>query len=646
MTKSYHYLLITMLGLLSGCQVINLKESKLSRALKSKNESILTTNTLSHQTQNLLYLVKKDEKTCLQNFDDCLQRIQGLSENSSREERFAALSEVYLAKALDVGRFQNCNVLNGKSDCVEQQLTLLDKSLRYSYVYLFDSEESSFDRVFDHRQNQVRIFYNVALSKLMTIYFDKVNLNHFPDSLEADGHRYHVNFDHALDVKNIEVDTFRSSYNMNFSGFNTVNRKDGLGAEFIIGRKENNVSHGFILDPDTFYAHQENPNIHLPRFFPATAIAYPKKAATADEIIAGAELEIAMFDPYRQERVKVESVEYPLTANYSAPYGLWLSKYNLGAAGYWSLINREANLIMPHLYMLEPFNPNKKIIVFIHGLASSPEAWVSLTNDIMGDADLRRNYQVWQVFYSTNMPIFESRFQIYSLLNQAFQNIAKDSYAAHDAVLVGHSMGGVISRLLVSDADILEQAKQTMNEAQLKRLNEYPVIQQRFQFKPLPYFNRVVFVSAPHHGTDYADRWFTQIARRIIRLPADFFIAVEMHDEKNAKFRKGLVENGASNLSRASGFMKLTSNIEPIPKVVYHSIMGNTDGTDNKDKMSDGIVPYHSSHLAGAQSELIIKGGHSIQNTPEAIIELRRILRLQLKQSQPSEKCFYLKNHC
>ncbi|MFW1920331.1 esterase/lipase family protein, partial [Acinetobacter baumannii] len=88
-----------------------------------------------------------------------------------------------------------------------------------------------------------------------------------------------------------------------------------------------------------------------------------------------------------------------------------------------------------------------------HGLASSPEAWVSLTNDIMGDAELRQNYQLWQVFYSTNMPIFESRFQIYSLLNQAFQKVAKASYAAHDAVLVGHSMGGVISRLLVSDAD-------------------------------------------------------------------------------------------------------------------------------------------------------------------------------------------------
>ena len=44
----------------------------------------------------------------------------------------------------------------------------------------------------------------------------------------------------------------------------------------------------------------------------------------------------------------------------------------------------------------------------------------------------------------------------------------------------------------------------------------------------------------------------------------------------------------------------------------------------------DGIVPYRSSHLDGAVSEKIIKGGHSIQETPEAVLELRRILKLHL----------------
>ena len=48
--------------------------------------------------------------------------------------------------------------------------------------------------------------------------------------------------------------------------------------------------------------------------------------------------------------------------------------------------------------------------------------------------------------------------------------------------------------------------------------------------------------------------------------------------------------------------------------------------------MSDSIVLYSSSHLEQPVSEKIIKGGHSIQETPEAILELRRILRLHLTQ--------------
>lgn len=110
-----------------------------------------------------------------------------------------------------------------------------------------------------------------------------------------------------------------------------------------------------------------------------------------------------------------------------------------------------------------------------------------------------------------------------------------------------------------------------------------------------------------------------------------------MRDEKNTKLRKGLIENGASNLSRSSNFMQLTQAIQPSPQVVYHSIMGNINRTTDKLKSSDGIVPYQSSHLGGEQSELIIKGGHSIQTSPEAILELRRILRLHLKQSQSSK---------
>ncbi|MGE8560086.1 MAG: esterase/lipase family protein, partial [Acinetobacter sp.] len=318
--------------------------------------------------------------------------------------------------------------------------------------------------------------------------------------------------------------------------------------------------------------------------------------------------------------------------------GLWLAQNNLGKAAYLTLIDRDDHLIMPHLYMLEPYNPKKKVIVLVHGLASSPEAWIRLTNDIMGDAVLRENFQVWQIFYSTNMPIIESRFQIYALLNQAFAQVDANAPAKKDAVLVGHSMGGIIARLLVSDADVTKKALAMMNNRQLNKYQKLPIVSQRLVMKDIPNFNRAIFLASPHRGTDYADRWFTKAARKIIRIPGAFLSAVgDSLQSQDLDFKElltqidhGLIQNGPSDLSHQSKFMELTKNITPRKGLAFHSIMGNVTSSDDLNLITDDVVTYNSAHLDGAVSEKIIKGGHSIQETPEAILELRRILRLHL----------------
>ncbi len=200
----------------------------------------------------------------------------------------------------------------------------------------------------------------------------------------------------------------------------------------------------------------------------------PKSASSIDDILNKPEFELKAFDPYKYDHVVMAGKTYPLAANFSTPYGLWLAQNNLGKAAYLTLIDRDDHLTMPHLYMLEPYNPNKKVIVLVHGLASSPEAWIRLTNDIMGDPVLREHFQVWQVFYSTNMPIIESRFQIYALLNQTFAQVDPKAAAKKDAVLVGHSMGGIISRLLVSDANLTKKALSMMSHRQLNKYKNLP----------------------------------------------------------------------------------------------------------------------------------------------------------------------------
>ena len=54
-------------------------------------------------------------------------------------------------------------------------------------------------------------------------------------------------------------------------------------------------------------------------------------------------------------------------------------------------------------------------------------------------------------------------------------------------------------------------------------------------------------------------------------------------------------------------------------------------GRGDTPKSSDGIVPYWSSHLEGAQSELIVPSDHGAHENPKAIAEVDRILKLNLK---------------
>ena len=156
--------------------------------------------------------------------------------------------------------------------------------------------------------------------------------------------------------------------------------------------------------------------------------------------------------------------------------------------------------------------------------------------------------------------------------------------------------------------------------------------------QPVSNFDRAIFLAAPHKGTDYADRWFTLAARKIIKLPTTFLTTladtlksndVELKDFVK-KLTNDVIQNGPSDLSKKSKFMELTADIPPQKGLLFHSIMGNITKSQDPNIMTDGIVPYKSAHLDGAVSEKIITGGHSIQETPEAVLELRRILRQHL----------------
>lgn len=648
------FLCLFPLLLLSGCQVVSVKQQAFNVTIANERDSVLTRDKLSEASLNVLSMTGREAKSCLNDPTACLQEIQK-SPAIPDEQLFSTASELYLAKAKELEKNSECKIdaktiINNNLEnlpCLKQEMSMLDKSIRYSYAYLFKTRRAPQQRIFDNRQVQVRDFYNQAIAKFLSNYRN-VNRNAQQatkdpnDAFSVGQSSYHLDFTDFPELQNQKIEDYMSSYNLNFSGLRSINRRDGFGSEFvsILPSNPNPEQNKYILDPLHYnFKNGSNPNIHHPRYLATTITIEPQANTSITDLLSSAPLMVKIHDPYQFDSITVDQKKFPLAANFSAPYGLWLAQNNLGKAAYLSLIDRDQKLTMPHLYMLEPYNPNKKIIVLVHGLASSPEAWIRLTNDIMGDNVLREHYQVWQIFYSTNMPIMESRFQIYALIQQAFAQVDPKAPAYSDAVLIGHSMGGIIARLLVSDADIRKPAFKLVKSHKLQQHKNDPIVAERLEFHPIPNFDRAIFLSSPNKGTPFADLWFTKMARRIIKLPVAFVgaLADTVQGEINIKeamkqIDKGFLQNGPSDLSYKSNFMQLTRDINPKSGFVFHSIMGNVTKSDDPKIMTDGIVPYESAHLDGAASEKIIHGGHSIQETPEAVLELRRILRLHLIQ--------------
>jgi hypothetical protein len=70
------------------------------------------------------------------------------------------------------------------------------------------------------------------------------------------------------------------------------------------------------------------------------------------------------------------------------------------------------------------------------------------------------------------------------------------------------------------------------------------------------------------------------------------------------------------------------------PRVTAHSIIP-VKGSPPPDGQNDGVVAYDSAHIDGVESEYVVfHTSHSAQSSPQAIQEVRRILREHLAQGR------------
>ncbi|MEH6666488.1 MAG: alpha/beta hydrolase, partial [Psychrobacter sp.] len=222
-----------------------------------------------------------------------------------------------------------------------------------------------------------------------------------------------------------------STYELRLSGLNSVSKRPGLGISLVASLDDRYTTTIRQLLVASLSGRLTNENKNnddsepSSRIYPTghlllTGLIKPDGDSVLDAL-SSRKLDIHLYNPYQTESVNILNDDYPLAANFSAGYGLWLSENQLDGVGYLNLITRQPDAQLPKLFMLEPYDPDKRVLIMLHGLASSPATWVNLTNDILNDDKLRDNYQVWQIFYPTNLPILENRYQIQQLINSTYR---------------------------------------------------------------------------------------------------------------------------------------------------------------------------------------------------------------------------------
>lgn len=630
--------LLALLALLNGCAVVSVKQRAASAADIERRADVLITGRPSLDAEAVLATAGLELESCKREPEPCAGRLR---DAVSEEALLATIAEV---RTLRMQAAIESGTMKSSPEIVAHEA--IDVA-RWAYAYLFMTARTPEQRAFESRQARVLRIYNRAAELTSEALFEVARRRGWTQTDTVQIHNLRLRFvPHGFESDRMpQPEALLASDVLGFDNLRAVYRRDGFGAN-LVAVFPSPVSAG----GDTAAA---APPVRVPyrdtHYQPVTSTV-GFAGGSLGEVLASDDVHVDVYNPYRYDRQTIAGRTVPLSANFSAAYGVWLARSELARLSLSSLLRpRQERVFDPRVYLTQPYDPGKRVVILIHGLASSPEAWVNLANELLGDEDLRSRYQVWQVFYPTNLGILGSRLRIDQALRSTFAHFDPegDDAASRDAVLVGHSMGGVIARLLVSESgeDVLTRSLADLPAAQAQALADEPRVREMTIFHPLPQIGRTVFLATPHRGADVSDGWPLRLVRRAIRLPFDVLresaelLQRSRLDEQSMQrigFIKGRPPTGPDDLSPGSLFMRTTADLPIEPGLPYHSILGWKDPALALAQSSDGLVPYASAHLPGAVSEKAVPlSGHSVQETPAAILELRRILKLDLAEREP-----------
>ena len=316
---------------------------------------------------------------------------------------------------------------------------------------------------------------------------------------------------------------------------------------------------------------------------------------------------------------------------------------SVARSGFRNMLRPAAMRERTGIFLTEPYDPNKAILLIVPGLQSTPFAFTDLMKAMRRDPEVSAHFQVWTFLYGTGTPVLFNALRLREELEKTIRTVDPDDhdFAARHIVVLGHSMGGLTAHTLVSSSG--EKLWNSLFVVPPQRLRGDRKVISRFadglHFRRDPRVVRAIFVSTPHRGSKMAESWIGHIAASLIHLPkslqTDIVGVVSANQDAatpNAKaFNREMNFSSVHTLSPRDPALHALVDL-PI-EVPFHSIIGQNHAGPIETS-SDGVVSYASSHLDGASSEIVVRSGHSVCEKPEAQREVIRILHLELNREK------------
>lgn len=295
------------------------------------------------------------------------------------------------------------------------------------------------------------------------------------------------------------------------------------------------------------------------------------------------------------------------------------------------------------LYATTPYDENRIPVVMVHGLVSDPFTWNQMLAQLREDPRIDSKFQFWIFSYSTGNSILKSGSDLRLSLDDAMHQLdpKRQNPKLTSAVLIGHSMGGLLSKLQVTYSDDKLWDKvvgKPIDQLELDSGAE-KVIRQQLYFEPQPMVSRVIYIGVPHQGSRWSDSMIGRLGGRFIGFPESIGNGFQnpLTNKRGVEPIDSVtgVRTTVDQISSRSATLKAIAELRTATQVEVHSIIGTAERLPDGSP-GDGLVSVESARIENTNSELYVSARHAdLTRTPESIMEVKRILIEHLAKQPP-----------